>query len=411
MLVGAVYDGGRLTDAVPRVVVAVHLALLVLFPLPLPALAAMTATSSIALRQLGWPQGWSPVSRPLGLYFLLAMLVPVLTLDVGAARHWVEAVLIVAALFAPSAVASAGDRLRICRFVVCMAGALAAYAVVEVVVGLPPIGGVPRRDDGSVLPMPNEIFLGTGLGRAEATLRHPLLLSFILLVAIGLALHPKIVPRFRWRLLVVLGLFGGILASGSRSAAAVAVLLVLFTFSPRPWVGLLTGASGLLALVLVGVAGGVLDSAVVRNFLSDPSLSHRLAGVDAAGHLMGTQSGWQTVIGNGYWQVPRLFDEGKLQSDGFHAVDNQFVYTFAELGIVGLLALAWVLWRALLRTDGLVLRAVAAGLAMFLSYDVLVTPSSLGVLVVLLGLTRGARLARDAGEASSTSESTSDGGG
>jgi hypothetical protein len=347
----------------------------------------MTVTSAIALRAQGWPRGRSLTSRPLALYYLLAGVLPFLARDMAAAHQWAQAVILLTGVFLPAAAACEIERLRICRFVVCLAAVLSVYAVVEMVLGLPNLWGGPSRlADGTIIPMPNEILLGSGLGRAEATLGHPLLLAFLLLVAVGLTLHGKVVPRGRW--LIVLVLLCGLLATGSRSAAMVALLLLLFTSARRGWVGLVVGSVGLICILVVAVAAGLVHSAVVQNFLSDPSLSHRLAALEAAIDLADGQAWWRSMVGNGYWTTVRLFQEGRLQDNNLFAIDNQFVHTFAELGLVGVALLLWILGRALLRTDGLVLRAVAAAVVMFLSFDVLANPPSLGLLALLFGLTR-----------------------
>ena len=56
--------------------------------------------------------------------------------------------------------------------------------------------------------------------------------------------------------------------------------------------------------------------------------------------------------------------------------------------LAGLVVLGWLLWRVFTQTDGLTTLPLAAAVVMFLSFDVLANASSLGLFVVLLGLTR-----------------------
>lgn len=380
---------GRMRSSVagPADAVAAGLALLILFPLA-PVVAATVALLSAWVAAWGRrPSFGSPALLPLAAYCLLAAATLVLLRDLGAALRWGQTVMLMGALFLPATIAGPQDRLRICRFLVYLAAALSVYAVVEVTFDLPAAWGPPPLNgQGEIISMDNEILVGSGLGRAEATLVEPLLLSFLVLIALALALQPEVLPRRR---LPVIGvLVGGLLASGSRSAAAVAFLVFLVASVRSMRLRLL-----LAALATVGglgvVAGlGLLRPDLGERVLANPSVAHRLEGVNAAIALVGDQAWWRTLIGNGYGQVLRLFREGRLQSDGFYAVDNQFAYTFAELGMVGLVVLGWLLWRAFACTDGLVALAMAAGVLMFLSFDVLANASSLGLLVILLGLTR-----------------------
>jgi hypothetical protein len=331
----------------------------------------------------------SPAASALASYYLLAAGTLLLARDLGAVLRWGVAVVVVVAIFLPTAAAGPLDRLRICRFVVYVAAAMSLYAVVEVALDLRAIWGPPPLNgQGGIIPMDNEILVGFGLGRAEVTLVEPLLLSFLLLVALGLALRSEVLPRRRVPLIGVL--LCGLLASGSRSAAAVAVLLFIGVLIRSLRLRLVLGVIATVGAAGIAVIVALLRQDLVDRVLANPSVGHRLAGVEAAVALVGEQSWLHTIVGNGYGQVLRLFREGRLQSDGFFAVDNQFAYTFAELGVAGLVVLGWLLWKALTRTDRLLIPAMTAAVIMFLSFDVLANASSLGLLVLLLGLTRRA---------------------
>jgi hypothetical protein len=221
-------QGRHLSDAAsgPAAAVVAGLLLLLLLPMHPVVAVAMGVISGGVLARASWPRVRSPLVLPLASYYLLAAATLLLSLDLAPALRWGQALVVVAALFLPAAVAAGEERLRICRFVVHLAAAFSVYAVVEVVFDLPAIWGpLPLNGQGEIIPMNNEILVGSGLGRAEATLVGPLLLSFLLLVALGLALYRDVLPRRRNLLIGVLLL--GLLASGSRSAAAVAVLLFM----------------------------------------------------------------------------------------------------------------------------------------------------------------------------------------
>jgi hypothetical protein len=371
----------------PAAAVVADLLLLLLLPMHPAVAVAMSVISGGVLARRRWPRTHSPVAVLLGILYLLAAVTLLLPLDIAAGLRWGKAVIVVIALFLPAAAATQEERLRICRFLVRLAAAFSVYAAVEIAFDLPAIWGPPPRNgQGEIIWTGNEILIGSGLGRAEVTLVRPLLLSFLTLVALTLAFRRDVLPRRRLPLIGVLLI--GLLASGSRSAAAVAVLLFLSVSvrSPRP--RLVITAIGAVGAIGVALSVALLRPDLVERVLANPSVAHRLEGIRAAIGLVDDQAWWRSLLGNGYGQVLRLFEEGRLQSDGFHAVDNQFAYTFAELGVAGLVVLGWLLWRAFTRTDGLTTLPLATAVIMFLSFDVLANASSLGLFVVLLGLVR-----------------------
>jgi hypothetical protein len=185
----------------------------------------------------------------------------------------------------------------------------------------------------------------------------------------------------------------------------VAVLLFLAASVRSRRLRLVIAAIGAVGVIGAAVSVALLRPDLVERVLVNPSVAHRLEGVRAAIGLVDDQAWWHTLLGNGYGQVLRLFEEGRLQSDGFYAVDNQFAYTFAELGVAGLVVLGWLLWRAFRHTDGLATLPLGAAVVMFLSFDVLANAPSLGLFAVLLGLTR--RQALDEGSTESAQRAPS----
>jgi hypothetical protein len=84
--------------------------------------------------------------------------------------------------------------------------------------------------------------------------------------------------------------------------------------------------------------------------------------------------------------VDSLFAQGFLQQDGFFAVDDQWVTTFAVAGAVGLAALVAAVLFGLVHGTGPTRPAVLVPVLMFLSFDLLewrATAVLFGVLIAL----------------------------
>lgn len=229
-------------------------------------------------------------------------------------------------------------------------------------------------------------------GRATGTLGHPIPFATVLAVAATLA----VTTVRRWslavRLVAALACAGGVLLSGSRSAALALVLALLLALLV-PGV-LSVGPAGrsiaVLAAVITLVVVDVTALPAVTSLEGTGSVTHRLGALQAVGRLAGRPLD-ETLFGSGEGSLKRLFAEGLLQVDGFLAVDNQVVTTFAVAGLTGALALIAAVVIGLLRGARSTRPAAALLVVMFFSFDVLEWRATAVLFAVLVALGERAR--------------------
>ncbi|MGY1751789.1 hypothetical protein [Blastococcus sp. SYSU D01042] len=291
------------------------------------------------------------------------------------------------------AVACGPDDVRLlARGLVLLALVELAVAMVTSATGLPSpwgyLGGpAPAYDANELVPA-----LG---GRSTGTTAHPIPFGTLMAVAAALCLT----RATRWPVLVR-ALAGaaacyGLALSGSRSAAVVlcaATLVAVLT----PGALRIGTAARIATVLLTGILALRLQDATLAIYSSlegTGSLTHRLAALDAAGRLLDRPFA-QTFLGSGTGSLDDLFDAGLLQLDGFFAVDNQLVATFAVAGLVGLAALCAALLLGLLRGDPQVRPAALVLLGMLLSFDLLEWNAT--AVLLLAVVTLGSGVARPA---------------
>jgi len=205
-----------------------------------------------------------------------------------------------------------------------------------------------------------------GFARLRATFVHPNVLGFylVLLVVMGLALLPHLRGRLRAALAVTTGLAG--------------VALVL-TYSRGSWMALVVGV--LVAGVLQSrrlLAGLVAVALVIP--VAVPSVTARLADLDDERTLRGT-GGNSLVWRLDYWgESLALAADRPLTGVGLGMTEllsvsakpphNDFLRTYVEAGLLGLLAYLGMLWglvrlarRALARAAPGLDRGLAVGMA------------------------------------------------
>jgi hypothetical protein len=195
----------------------------------------------------------------------------------------------------------------------------------------------------------NEL-LGGGRPRVDGTMGHPLLLALLVNLSFAIVVRASYVRRRR--LVIMSILVAGILITGSRSAAAIALLLVLFGTVRRFTLGRLAGRALLaVGLLVLAINAGVLQSGVVDRFTASGSLSHRQGAFSSVPVLFHEQSLSYLLFGNGWAGPQTLFDRGLLQTDYFRAVDNQWVATIVSSGLVGLALISFAMYRAVRHAD------------------------------------------------------------
>lgn len=224
-------------------------------------------------------------------------------------------------------------------------------------------------------------------GRATGTMAHPIPFGTVMALSVLLALSPVLRWPTSLRLLAAAGGTFGVALSGSRSAALSLLVTVLVAT-------LLPGALRLhpvaRTVVLLGSVAAFLSVqvgslAVVTSLQGTGSLTHRLGALDAAERLADRPLA-QTLLGSGTGSLHDLFTAGLLQLDGFFAVDNQFVATFATAGLLGVLALAALVVAGLVGGHRATRPAALLMVSMFLSFDVLEWNATAVLTVVLLVL-------------------------
>jgi hypothetical protein len=224
--------------------------------------------------------------------------------------------------------------------------------------------------------------------RSLGTLAHPLPFGLLMGAGAVLALFTPWTRHWQPRLAVASALTAGILLSGSRSAVIAAVIavvvgLLLPAGRSRKAATLRLGAAVATAAVLFTVDVGNL--AVFSSLEGTGSLEHRLGALDAAGRLMGRPL-LELFFGSGGGSLVALYADRYLQTDGFLAVDNQLVQTFAVAGLVGVVCLLALVVLGLVRGDRGSRPAAVFMLVMFFSFDVLTWESAAVLFTILVAL-------------------------
>lgn len=283
------------------------------------------------------------------------------------------------------------ERHRILRVVLALAVFEGLLSMAEPFIGRPQFWGPAQLNS---LGQPKTLMnpLLTHFARSQGTLGHPLPLGVLL--ALGLAiLIRREGMSLTAKLVVGMPLVGGLLFSGSRNSLLIAIIVLAYFAAARATA--LRGIVVTAVLVLGGglaVATGVLTANVESDFEASGSYTHRLGALGAIGRLFTDQTTWQLMIGNGWASTARLFAEGLMQTDGFGAVDNEFVLILAQAGLVGLLLLAGLLLYAVVRaTPSYRPMLLAVGATLFV-FDVLIWPSA----AVLFGMVLAGCIARPA---------------
>ncbi len=234
----------------------------------------------------------------------------------------------------------------------------AALAIFEVLRLSAPIWRGGRiLPDGTSTWMRNELV--ASIPRAQGTFGHPLPLAFMLVLGtLTLIRTQSFRPFVRFVLFVLLG--AGVFVSGSRNA------IILFVALSAVTLALPALVKRVPILFMVGVGG----LAIAAPFLLDQfeqivttgSVFHRIGALESVTRLIDYRSTFSILFGDGSAATPRLYSEGLLQSDGLAAVDNQYVLTFAQNGLIGLailIAMIAVAFRRASTTHRVLLLAIA----------------------------------------------------
>ncbi|WP_187270418.1 O-antigen ligase family protein [Microbacterium wangchenii] len=223
--------------------------------------------------------------------------------------------------------ASPRERFGITQTLILIALTQAVLSVFEVLGRTGPILGVP------FLLSPDNPFL-PGYPRAQGTLGHPIVLAFVLLVAMGLVLARR--TRAVARLAVAAVLLTGLAATGSTGGVLGGlVIMVFWMLVRRSPAGSIFMVIGLLIVALLAWDSGY-PQAILAEELDARNFGHRMNSISAIVPLALGQEVVPALFGRGLFGVSDLYTAGIVFNDGFFTLDNQFVSVLAQAGIIGL---------------------------------------------------------------------------
>lgn len=236
--------------------------------------------------------------------------------------------------------------------------------------------------DGNIVPLYNPFL--SSIERAQGTLGHPLQLGFVLVLALALLVRVLHDIDVKVRLGLTVVLIAGLLLAGDRSAliSAVAVVLIGRRLSMAR---LLAGGSVLFLALGVLLDLGRINGSILTSFSNSGSWLHRTAAYSAIARLAYTQSPAHIFFGNGFASTQRMFAKGRLQTDGFRAVDNQFVLIQSQGGLVCLLVFVALLAMALFHTSAQLRSATTVVLLTMFIFDAVNWTSASALTFLVLG--------------------------
>jgi hypothetical protein len=284
------------------------------------------------------------------------------------------------------------ERRVIVGTLIAVASLQAAYAVAEIIVKPPVLWAspVPESFAWTESRLANEII--PNVLRGQGSYGHPLLLSFTLVIATAFAQEYPFKRRGARFWLTAL-MFVGAIAAGSRSAVLIMVAVVLFSIGSRRF-RVLRGVALAAVALLFAVVSGFFASDVVERFTASGSLTHRQGILSNVPMLLAQESD-RLLIGNGWIRVGDVYDLGILPpTDGFQAIDNQYVATLITSGLIGLALLVAVMVVSIVRARGALRIALMSTVAVFFVFDVLEFPATWSLLALMIGFAA----AKDRGE-------------
>ena len=241
---------------------------------------------------------------------------------------------------------------RLLRRLVVLCGILAGLGVVQFFTGIDIAGvfRIPGLHDNGVIGAISERSI---FRRVAGTASHPIEFGVVLAMVFPLALHFAFIAgsvvRRRLTWLVVILIAMGIPMSLSRSAivgVAAALLLVVPTWSRRRQLQALVVVP-LFAMAMRLVVPGLLGTikSLFTNLSNDPSIQGRTDDYAVVGQFI-SQSPW---VGRGF---------GTFLPSKYVTLDNQYLGSLVEVGIVGFVALLLLVVVGFFTARGVRLRAM-----------------------------------------------------
>lgn len=318
-----------------------------------------------------------------------------------------------------SVVRSVAEVELLCRVLVAGGGVVAVLAIVE--------WGTGTNVVDLLIPLPLErsaAALRAGSVRAYATAQHPIALSALLVMLVPIALHlGRFSPRRRWLWWLTGGLLiVGAIATVSRTCVVMlaAVFLTLLVLRPRETARLVPAL--VVFAVAVQLAVPRMTTALAQAFFPTGGLvseQEGLPGVRSSGRLADLapsfrELGEQPLFGQGFGT--RVVGAGPGEPGNALLLDNQWLGSTLETGLVGAAALLWLFARLVRRCGRIAIRDASARGSLLAALAASVTAYAVGmftydafafiqvtfVLFVLLGLGCALLRTKDEGQGASS---------
>lgn len=392
LLLGVFYIFGLPRDRVLGRAAALALTLVILVPTtnldgddPLRLLVPLAAASALVVGYLRRPD--RPRGRGVALLLALILMTGWVSNDAlnpGAQSIFITTLLVAGPLALVASAMNERERQMVARAVVALALLQVVIAIAEVTFLAEPLWGAPISPlTGDPTSPPNEL-LGGQAARAQGSMGHPLPMGTLLAVAVALLGRDAVRWSGKARGLATAVILLGAIPNGSRSVLLLLVVLTVLTaggrrLTTRSVIGaIVLAVGGALALGLTFVQGQL---AILAN---SGSYTHRLEGFGSVTRLMDRPDWTSRWFGDGFASSAALFRTGYLQTDGFAAVDNQYVLTVAESGLVGFVLLLILLVVPMFRAETWARVTVGALAVMALIFDVFAWTSTLALFAVFV---------------------------
>jgi len=244
--------------------------------------------------------------------------------------------------------------------------------------------------------------------RVAGTLNHPIVYAVVMVIGLVIVVANPLTWSRLPRIVSGIMFFGGLYASGSRSAfVAVAIGIIVYLLHAvrlTHWVRNLTFIA--MLTFAVSVLFGHQIALVKDKLLNSTSFTQRQSSLEGFGRLL-HRTGTQQWFGVGFDGQGKLYAQHYLYStNNTTTVDNMLVYSLGTMGLIGFALLigycGWMLYRA----DRLGRALLCGFYAMFFSFDVLTWPSMVFLMTLLMG---AGVMSRQIGKLASAPEGGDDG--
>lgn len=179
---------------------------------------------------------------------------------------------------------------------------------------------------------------GWGVLRAQASLTHPIVFGYVVMIAVAFlaCLYPKMQPR--WRYWVgFLALLGGLFASMSRGpwVGAFATLVIFMLLDPSTFRSLsrlfYSAVAAMILLFLTPFGDSIIDNIPFVGSLNSDTVDYRVRLVETSVEVLAETP----LMGNRfYMQDPRM--EEMRQGEGIIDVVNTYLQVAMPYGLIGL---------------------------------------------------------------------------